>query len=141
MSGNDRIATKTPLRPDAPPHSHENARSGTLAYDRTCRECGAPYEARAAHAEFCSTGCRKDFNHRRAQRGAILYDLFMPHRHDRKLATQLQCFFLMCRLSAHWRHQERRDRDGRFSWANTHRVTRSLAWVRVDRLVQRKRKP
>jgi len=35
-------------------------------------------------AKFCGTKCRKAFNNRRMSRGAIIYDLAMIYRKDRK---------------------------------------------------------
>lgn len=43
----------------------------------TCAECGKSFEARAYGSSFCGTPCKRAFNNRRAQRGALLYDLVM----------------------------------------------------------------
>ena len=55
---------------------------------KICKECGAEYTAKKAHSKFCSTKCRKDYNNRRAVRGAQLYDVFMAIRYDREAATK-----------------------------------------------------
>lgn len=42
-----------------------------------CKECGNTFMSRQYNADFCTDGCRKTFNNRRAKRGAVLYDLLM----------------------------------------------------------------
>lgn len=45
--------------------------------ERTCQECGTVFIPRDVRALFCSTGCKQDFNTRRRNRGAELYDFVM----------------------------------------------------------------
>jgi hypothetical protein len=66
---------------------------------RRCRECGTKYVAKKSSSKFCSTGCRKTFNNRRAQRGALLYDAFMGLRYDRKAAKAAGVdYTFICRI-------------------------------------------
>lgn len=53
-------------------------------YKRKCVECRSEFRARQYNADFCCTKCRKDFNNRRATRGAALYDLLMIEAVDPK---------------------------------------------------------
>ena len=48
-----------------------------------CHYCKAPL-LKKAWAKFCSQQCRKAFNNRRMSRGALIYDLAMTYRKDRK---------------------------------------------------------
>lgn len=50
----------------------------------TCKECNGTFESRQYNASFCGDGCKRTFNNRRAQRGAILYDLVMIEACDPK---------------------------------------------------------
>ena len=66
---------------------------------RKCQECGTEFVAKKASAKFCCTKCRKDFNNRRAVRGAMLYDAFMSMRYDRKRAKQQGLdYTFLCRI-------------------------------------------
>ena len=47
-----------------------------------CKECGGDFDSRQYNASFCSDGCKRTFNNRRAKRGAILYDLLMIEAFD-----------------------------------------------------------
>lgn len=81
-----------------------------------CAECGQPFTRRRAEAVFCSPGCRKEFNNRRMQRGAELYDLFMVMRFDRAAAKELGVWKRACRMASGFRDQDRQHREGRPSW-------------------------
>lgn len=83
---------------------------------RECLECGAAYASEKDTSQFCSTACRRDFNNRRQQRGAELYDLYMALRFDRGPAKMLRVLSMLNRLASIFREQDRRDRDGRRSW-------------------------
>jgi len=48
-----------------------------------CLYCTKPM-VKNTRRKFCSKPCRKSFNNRRATRGALLYDLCMKWRKDRK---------------------------------------------------------
>jgi len=62
----------------------------------TCAECSNRFESRQYNASFCGDKCKRTFNNRRAQRGAVLYDLAMiealdPQAHaTHKLADRAQ---------------------------------------------------
>lgn len=90
-----------------------------------CAECGAPFLAHATlakHAEFCGTECRKTFNNRRAMRGAVLFDLFMTLRYERKVAGKLNVWRMICRQAMDWRSEDKAEREGRKSWRNARAV-------------------
>ena len=75
-----------------------------------CDECKTTFNPKKATARFCSTPCRKLFNNRRAQRGALLYDAFMAMRYDRKAAKELQLDYkLVCRIGEMFHDQDVRD--------------------------------
>ena len=57
-----------------------------MTHKARCNECAAEYIAQRAASRFCGTKCRKDYNNRRALRGAQLYDAMMGLRHDKKAA-------------------------------------------------------
>tara|TARA_R110000822_G_scaffold16019_1_gene54858 strand:- start:290 stop:601 length:312 start_codon:yes stop_codon:yes gene_type:complete len=66
---------------------------------RTCQECGVSYVAKKSSSKFCSTSCRKTFNNRRAQRGALMYDAFMGLRYDRAAAKAAGIdYTFICRI-------------------------------------------
>ncbi len=87
-----------------------------------CRECGAIFAATRSDAEFCrGASCRRDWNNRRLQRGAELYDLFMTIRHERRLTEKLKgdgfnLWTAACRLAMHWKIEDEQDRGGRRSY-------------------------
>ncbi len=87
-----------------------------------CRECGAKFKATRRDAEFCpGASCRRDWNNRRQQRGAELYDLFMTIRHERRLTEKMKedgfnSWTTACRLAMHWKDEDERDRGGRRSY-------------------------
>jgi len=75
---------------------------------RACRECTAKLEpTRNCHAEFCNAGCRIAWRNRRASRGAELYDVFMAIRFNRKAASALGLWALMCRMASNWKDEDR----------------------------------
>ncbi len=83
-----------------------------------CQECGQEFESVRDHAAFCSAGCRKAFNNRRATRGAELYDMFMALRYERPLAKALGIWSVICRAAEIWRDEDRGARAGRKSWGD-----------------------
>ena len=88
---------------------------------RQCRECGSAFEGSKA-AEFCKdTSCRRDWNNRRQQRGAELYDFFMTIRHERSLTASLiksgwNLWTMACQLATDWKNEDRDERGGRRSY-------------------------
>lgn len=88
-----------------------------------CAECGGEFEAQRRHAEFCSTGCRRKFNNRRAQRGAELYDFIMLSRFgDAQNGTKSRDYGEECRdivqsLASGYRQADVAYREGRRSYS------------------------
>lgn len=101
-----------------------------------CLECGAPFLARQADAEFCALACRKAWNNRRLLRGAELYDLFMALRWDRRTVTGLHVFTALSRLAAGFRREDTQQRAGRRSWASPVRIIARRPYLRAERLKQ-----
>ncbi|TPM06972.1 transcriptional regulator [Mesorhizobium sp. B2-3-7] len=92
-----------------------------------CLECGGP---RSPKAEFCSAGCRTDFNNRRKARGAELHDLYMAHRFDRANAKTAGVLQAMNRMASNWREEDKARRDGRRSWRATSEVLAERPYLR-----------
>lgn len=88
----------------------------TYKFSRQCADCGEAFKTDRPEAKFCSTTCRKEYNNRRAVRGAELYDLMMTIRFDRKLAQDEQLWTHMCNLAAAYRNADKAKRNGRKSW-------------------------
>ena len=89
---------------------------------RHCRECRETFAASKA-AAFCpGTSCRRDWNNRRQQRGAQLYDVFMTMRGERQLTTDLKnnqginLWTVACQLAADWKLEDEQQRGGRRSY-------------------------
>lgn len=91
----------------------------------TCLECGGTYERNGRKRDFCRPACRAAWNNRRMKRGAVLFDLIMTVRFDRKLATAFKVWRAINRLAALYRDEDVRRRGGRKSW-------RRLSEVRAD---------
>lgn len=105
---------------------------------RACLECGGPrVVGRRAGGkerhddEFCCKPCRDAFGNRRKARGAELYDLFMVHRWDRKLAVALRILQAMNRLASNWRAEDKARRAGRRSWRKPHDVLETRTYLRA----------
>ena len=81
-----------------------------------CLECGAAFRARLASDEFCGVACRKAFHNRRMRRGALVYDLLMALRFERKGAQLMGVWQALCRLASDFRQEDARERAGRRSW-------------------------
>ena len=119
------------MRLDATPHKAPKAQPQSSALCRTCLECGTSYTARIARGDFCSPRCRKDWNNRRALRGAELYDLFMAHRFDRARAAELRLLGAMNRMASNWRGDDRDRRAGRRSWRDPEAVLADRPYLRA----------
>lgn len=89
---------------------------------KCCLECGAEFTPGAAHGDLCSTAHRKDWNNRRATRGATVFDLLMALRFERTLAKKLKVWTLLCRLAFEYRQEDIRLRAGRKSWRPPEKV-------------------
>lgn len=85
---------------------------------KCCRECGAelaPLGLRP-NASFCCTAHRKEWNNRRAVRGAELYDLLMANRYERDVAKQRGVWTIATNLTRAYRDSDVALRQGRKSW-------------------------
>lgn len=76
-------------------------------FNITCAECGGPGHGTSRNyaQRFCSTACRKEWQNRRAVRGAELYDMFMTMRFDRANAKGV--YAVMCRMASEWNEQDK----------------------------------
>lgn len=82
-----------------------------------CMECGADlpvYSGKGQRSRFCGVKCRNAFNNRRAQRGALLYDLFMASRFERQAADSAGARSVMARLASEWNMAD----DGKRTWGD-----------------------
>lgn len=79
-----------------------------------CHECGKHFSPAVSHARFCGANCRRQFNNRRATRGAELYDYYMSSRFQRK--THGGAIAVMNQMASNWRDTDKRERGGRQSW-------------------------
>lgn len=126
-------------RLDAPAETPPTAASRPMR-GFACLECGYPASSAASNAEFCSPGCRKDWNNRRMKRGAELYDFMMVLRFERGRAKALRLWTMMCRLVAIFREEDRTQRSGRRSWSIPEQVMEKKAFLHAT-VVLRKRAP
>ncbi len=102
-------------------------RSNLRARVHACLECG---ERTEKTGDFCSAGCRFDFNNRRKKRGAELYDLYMALRFDRSTAKALGVFQAISRLASTFRQEDHDRRGSRRSWRAPHLVLEERPWLR-----------
>ncbi|WP_157182209.1 transcriptional regulator [Methylobacterium sp. WSM2598] len=128
-----------PMRLSALAQQAQDGETASLRDGRTCLECGVAYETISRHSSFCSTGCRNDWNNRRLQRGAEIYDLWMAFRFQRPLARALNLLSCLNRLAHLYRQEDRAERAGRASWRAPEAVLASRPYLRAVRLVQRRR--
>ena len=94
-----------------------------------CRECGGSFEAWRADRLFCSPSCRKAFHRRRAERGAILYDLWMANRYDRVAAKRFSFWTRATNAAFQWRREDRERRGGRPSWQPISIIVDATTWT------------
>ena len=99
-----------------------------MARVHACLECG---EGTPRKGEFCSAKCRSDWNNRRRQRGAELYDLYMAHRFDRVTAQTLGVFQAINRMASNFREDDKARRDGRKSWRAPQTVMEERPYLRA----------
>ncbi len=91
-----------------------------------CTECGNPIRDRRKGQVFCSPSCRMNFNNRRRDRGADMYDLFRALRRERDVAKSLNLWTQMCRLELGWQMEDERDRPGRRSYTQPRKALDNL---------------
>lgn len=111
---------------------NENARK----FFRCCQECGEEFSSDKQWAAFCSTPCRKEFNNRRAIRGAEIYDLFMMMRYERGIAKVRGVWALMCRIGQGWREEDEAKRAGRHSWNSYEKLAADGRFCRYSYLTK-----
>lgn len=99
-----------------------------------CKECGQQFRQVSPKAEFCSAPCQKEFNNRRAMRGAKLHDLYMAHRFERDEAKRAGLMQVINRLASDWREEDRRQREGRKSWQPFRRILEKEPHLKAVRL-------
>lgn len=95
-----------------------------------CKECGKSFEPRQWDSEFCCTGCRRNFNNRRAVRGAMLYDVVMLQAFDPDLAERMGLTGSVQDLAYKFREEDLADGRPR-SWKRAGAVVNS-----VERLIK-----
>ena len=104
--------------------------SGTTQHKISCRNCGAEFQRNRVDQQFCKRSCGSDFHNRRKERGAIIYDLFMIMRHERKAANTIRAWFTMTRLAMYW-WQEDQSRSGQPSWQKAKTVADQTTWAKA----------
>jgi hypothetical protein len=107
----------------------------TVTAIRTCLECGETLTTR--RGDFCRQAHRRDWNNRRAERGAQIYDLFMALRYERSDATDLKLWKLMNRMGANFREEDAADRGGRRSWRRAKDVIADRPYLKAELMVAR----
>lgn len=98
-----------------------------MARVHACLECG---QGTTLKGEFCSAKHRSDWNNRRKQRGAELYDLYMAHRFDRAVAQDLKVFQAINRMASNFREEDKVRRAGRKSWRAPQTVLEERPYLR-----------
>ena len=97
---------------------------------KACRECGRPeFEWARERGDFCCDACRRDWNNRRQARGAVLYDLVMALRFDRKASQEIKLWTIVCKFCAIWRDDDVARRASRPSWREAALVVEERPWV------------
>lgn len=102
---------------------------------RQCHECKEVINDQTGRRLFCGKSCRNAFMNRRRDRGAQLYDLFMPIRYERGLARRLNLWTKICRMAAIFKDED--DRAGRKSWPDPRRTLRDRADLGAKILVKK----
>lgn len=106
-------------------------RGGAARQERERLRCGQELADRKRGADFCSGSCRAAFHRLRAERGALLYDLFMVHRFERDLAGREKVLTLMNRAASRWRDEDMAARAGRRTWRRFGDVIAAAPWLRA----------
>ncbi len=109
----------------------------TTKYRLICAECAAEFSAQRAHARYCSRICNRNFNNRRASRGAEAYDFLMgwvnsrvelTRKRDGKKYMDRDPAFLgdLIALTSGWREADKQLRDGRKSFLSRQAAIEAL---------------
>lgn len=94
-----------------------------------CRECNGGVGRRDG-ARFCSDKCKNKFNNRRLRRGAVLYDLMMTNRLERKRGEDLRLMTIIARLIADWNEEDQR--AGIKSYGDVTEWLEKNPWIQAD---------
>lgn len=107
----------------------------TPSLNAICLECGEPFVNGGVGPvkEFCCQHCRQRWNNRRLQRGAELYDLYMAHRFDRRVAKCLGVFQAINRLASDFRREDGQRRAMRRSWRQPASVLAERPYLKAQR--------
>ena len=97
-----------------------------------CIECTKEFEHATYRASFCGGKCRRDFNNRRATRGAILYDLTMLRGIEDEAAVRSDMDKRITGLIASWRAEDRAAGRER-SWQSKYDAMSSTAMYSAER--------
>lgn len=103
-----------------------------------CQECEAEFNPKRADQHFCSTKCRKDFNNRRAMRGALLYDAVYAWRTERGLdanedfdaLSESEARKIVWDLMRNWRQEDFQERDGRSPVLDIRIWVKNNPWIK-----------
>lgn len=102
---------------------------------RMCQECGSelviPKKAPVPAKRFCSPKCRMEFNNRRRDRGAELYDLMMIMRFERDVGKDEKIWSLICNQASAYRDADKSKRQGRKSWQSFDEAVRLIPLYRT----------
>lgn len=79
----------------------------TKLFTRHCSECGTEFQAKVASAEFCCQEHRLAYNNRRRDRGAMLFDLYVHTRFNRKASQEKGLQTLIDRMVGNWVEEDR----------------------------------
>jgi hypothetical protein len=101
----------------------------------TCSECGETFETQSHNpSKFCCSSCRKTWQNRRMLRGAILYDMMMEHRYNRKAEDSSEIRNVMYSLLAEWRAEDQEERIGKRTWLDPRAWIAKNPWLKALRL-------
>lgn len=113
----------------------------TRSNAKTCRECGLPdWEWSRERGDFCCDACRRDWNNRRQARGAVLYDLVMALRFDRKAAQEIKLWTIVCKFCSIWKDEDTARRANRQSWRDPSLVIEERPWIFAESIKPGRRK-
>lgn len=97
-----------------------------------CIECTKEFERATYRASFCGGKCRRDFNNRRATRGAILYDLAMLVLDEKDSKEQVNLAQRRDEVLASWRAEDAAAGRKR-TWQSKYDVLTSTAKYSAER--------
>jgi hypothetical protein len=88
-----------------------------------CRECGVAHNTPRYLKAFCSDTCKRNFNNRRQQRGAQLYDAMMIAGYEsneriKEAGVPAKAHVIGAALMKSWIEEDAKARGGRPSWGD-----------------------